>query len=223
MAASDGREMSPASAAQGFYTPALRINPRASPSSKVAAASVALFREPRRRPAGLPDCPGWNGRLRPRAGGRGAISSLIELLRVVAYCVSIYTEYGIASIAIARAPRPLTTRARSADMGVWPVRRAIAFRVARGAERMVDDGGGLVSGRFRHVFGLPKPSGGVVTGRFEWRGHRLPRLPSRRRTRRSSSGVPALAFLAKLEPSQPRPSPLPPLTAGAAPRHRRRR
>jgi hypothetical protein len=30
-----------------------------SQSSEVAAASVALFREPRRRPAGLPDCPGW--------------------------------------------------------------------------------------------------------------------------------------------------------------------
>ena len=30
------------------------------------AASDALFREPRRRPAGLPDCPGWNSRLRLR-------------------------------------------------------------------------------------------------------------------------------------------------------------
>jgi hypothetical protein len=67
--------MSPASAA----STALRVNPRASPSSKVAAASVALFREPRRRPAGLPDCPGWNSRPRPRAGG-GTISSLIALL-----------------------------------------------------------------------------------------------------------------------------------------------
>ena len=54
---------------------ALRVNPRASPSSKAAAASVALFREPRRRPAGF-----WNSRLRPCAGGR-TISSLIGLLR----------------------------------------------------------------------------------------------------------------------------------------------
>jgi hypothetical protein len=72
-------DMSPASAA----STALRVNPRASPSSKVAAASGALFREPRRRPAGMPDRPGWKSRLRPRAGGRGKTWSLIELLRVV--------------------------------------------------------------------------------------------------------------------------------------------
>jgi hypothetical protein len=59
--------MSPASAA----SMTLRVNPGASPSSKVATASVALLREPRRRPAGLPDCSGWNsgrrpGRRRPR-------------------------------------------------------------------------------------------------------------------------------------------------------------
>jgi hypothetical protein len=78
--------MSPASAA----STAPPVNPKASPSSKVAAASVALAREPRRRPAGLPDRPGWNSRLRPRAGGRGTISSLIELLRGVTYFVFIY-------------------------------------------------------------------------------------------------------------------------------------
>jgi hypothetical protein len=77
--------LSPASAA----STAPRVNPRVSLSSKVAAASVALFREPCLRPAGLPDCPGWNSRLRPRAGSGGTISSLIELLRVVAQFVFI--------------------------------------------------------------------------------------------------------------------------------------
>ncbi len=108
--------MSPASAAQGFYTPALRVNPRASP----------LFREPRRRPAGLPDCPGWNSRLRPRAGGRGTISSLIELLS--RRCV-FQLIYGIRHCVNSNRdrPRPLMTRARSAEIAVSPVRRADRF------------------------------------------------------------------------------------------------
>ncbi len=107
MAASDGREnvtgrsrhrgstrsihslianMSPASAA----STALRVNPSASPSSKVAAASVTLFREPRRRPAGLPGCPGWNSRLAhaPAAAAQSRRSS--SCFRVVAYFVYIY-------------------------------------------------------------------------------------------------------------------------------------
>jgi hypothetical protein len=54
--------MSPANAA----STALRVSPRASPSSNVAAASVALFREPRRRPAGLPDYPLEQPPARPR-------------------------------------------------------------------------------------------------------------------------------------------------------------
>jgi hypothetical protein len=90
--------MSPASAA----STALRVDRRASPSNKVAAANVAVvFLEPRRRPAGLHDCPDWNSRPRPRAGGRGTTSSLIESLSQVAY-VLLYTQYGIASMAITR-------------------------------------------------------------------------------------------------------------------------
>src|SRR5271165_1061393 len=40
-------------------------------SSNAAAASVALFRDPARRPAGLPDRPFWNGRPRGSPGGFG--------------------------------------------------------------------------------------------------------------------------------------------------------
>jgi hypothetical protein len=105
---------------------ALRVNPRASPSSKVAAASVPLFREPRRRPAGLPDCPGRKSRLRPRAGG-GTISSLIVSLsprRVFRFRI-----YGIwHCVNSNRTPSALITQARSAD-------------IALGAERVVDDDG----------------------------------------------------------------------------------
>jgi hypothetical protein len=76
-----------------------------SPAS--AAASVALLREPGRRPLGLADRPGSNGRPypRPRPGaGRGQISSLIEEhspLRVF-FLLSPYTQYCDASIAIDR-------------------------------------------------------------------------------------------------------------------------
>jgi hypothetical protein len=45
----------------------LAVNASASPSSSTAAASVALLREPRRRPAGLPDRPFSNGCPRARA------------------------------------------------------------------------------------------------------------------------------------------------------------
>jgi hypothetical protein len=79
--------MSPASAA----STALHVNPKASPSSKVAAASIALFREPRRRPAGLPDRPSWSSRLRPRAGD-GPISSLTELLPASLRIPCLYTR-----------------------------------------------------------------------------------------------------------------------------------
>jgi hypothetical protein len=84
--------MSPASAA----STALPVSLRASPSSRVTAASVAFFREPGRRPAGSPDCPGWNiPCVRALAAAQSLRSS--HCFRVFAY-----TEYGIASIAIAR-------------------------------------------------------------------------------------------------------------------------
>jgi hypothetical protein len=82
--------MSPASAAQGFYTPALRLNPSASPSSKVAAASVALFREPRRRPAGLPDRPGWTAACARAPAAAVQSRRPSSRFRIVAYFVSIY-------------------------------------------------------------------------------------------------------------------------------------
>jgi hypothetical protein len=53
---------SPASAS----STALRVNASDSPASNAAAASVALLREPGRRPAGLPDRPFSNGRPRAR-------------------------------------------------------------------------------------------------------------------------------------------------------------
>jgi hypothetical protein len=54
----------------------------------MAAANVALFHGPRRRLAGLPDCPGRNNRLRPRASGTSR--SLIKLRRVGTHFVFIY-------------------------------------------------------------------------------------------------------------------------------------
>jgi hypothetical protein len=79
-----------------------------------------------RRPAGLPDCPGWNSRPRPRAGGRGTISPRI------ARCVFVYTEYDIVSIAIALSA--VMTQARSAygrfgapiALSVFASRKALA-------------------------------------------------------------------------------------------------
>jgi hypothetical protein len=41
---------------------ALRVIDSASPSSRTSTANVALLREPFGRPAGLPLCPGSNGR-----------------------------------------------------------------------------------------------------------------------------------------------------------------
>src|SRR6266478_1155273 len=58
---------------------ALRVNASDSPASSAAAASVALLREPRRRPPGLPDRPFSNGRPRSRPGGFGKIRSLIAI------------------------------------------------------------------------------------------------------------------------------------------------
>jgi hypothetical protein len=55
-------------------------------ASKVTAASVALFREPRRRPARLPDCPGWNSRLRPRAGGGTIVSRAMNAVTTALAC-----------------------------------------------------------------------------------------------------------------------------------------
>jgi hypothetical protein len=55
----------------------LRVKPSNSPSSKTAAASVALLREPGRRPAGLPERPFSKGRPRPRPGGFGETPSCI--------------------------------------------------------------------------------------------------------------------------------------------------
>jgi len=66
---------SPASA----ISTALRVNASASPASSVAAASVVLLREPRRRPPGLPDRPFSNGRPRTRPGGFRESRSLIVI------------------------------------------------------------------------------------------------------------------------------------------------
>jgi hypothetical protein len=105
---------------------ALCVNPRASPSSKVAAASVALFRA-----AGPRDC--LTARVGTAARAR-APAAAAQSRRRIASCVFAYTEYDIVSIAIA--PSAVMTQARSADIAVWPVRRAdrfIGFRVAQGA------------------------------------------------------------------------------------------
>src|SRR5207245_10278285 len=58
---------------------ALRVNASDSPASSAAAARVALLREPRRRPPGLPDRPFSNGRPRARPGGFGKSRSLIAI------------------------------------------------------------------------------------------------------------------------------------------------
>src|SRR4029077_17581555 len=58
---------------------ALRVNASDSPASSAAAASVALLREPLRRPPGLPDRPSSNGRPRARPGGFGKIRLLIAI------------------------------------------------------------------------------------------------------------------------------------------------
>jgi hypothetical protein len=60
---------------------ALRVNPSASSSSNAAAVSIALLRKSGRRPPGLPDRPGSNGRPHPRphpAAGRARTSLLIK-------------------------------------------------------------------------------------------------------------------------------------------------
>jgi hypothetical protein len=64
---------SPASA----NSTALRVNASDSPSSSTAAASVALLREPRRRPAGLPDRPFSKGRPRTRRRGLSSSSAIV--------------------------------------------------------------------------------------------------------------------------------------------------
>src|SRR6516165_2598441 len=66
---------------------ALRIRASDSPTSSAAAASVALLREPVRRPAGLPDRPFSNGRPRTRPGsfGNGTSDMVIPLVRPVAH------------------------------------------------------------------------------------------------------------------------------------------
>src|SRR5271169_2371070 len=56
---------------------ALRVDASDSPASNAAAASVALLREPRRRPPGLPDRPFSNGRPRTGPDGFGRSTSLI--------------------------------------------------------------------------------------------------------------------------------------------------
>src|SRR5262249_5026125 len=90
--------MSPASAA----STALRVNRSASPSNKVAAANVAVFLEPRHRPAGLPDCPDWNSRPRRRPR-HNSVAQRVDFAALL--MLLLYTQYGIASMAISRLGR----------------------------------------------------------------------------------------------------------------------
>jgi hypothetical protein len=67
----------------------------------------------------MPERPGWNNRPSPRTGGRVTISSIIDTHSFVAYLAYIYTQYAIASIAIARRsaahhPRQISTHRGSA-------------------------------------------------------------------------------------------------------------
>jgi len=66
---------------------AARVRASASPARSAAAASVALLREPGRRPAGLPDRPFSNGRPRTRAGSfvNSTSDMIIRLVRPAAH------------------------------------------------------------------------------------------------------------------------------------------
>jgi hypothetical protein len=72
-------------------------DPSISPLPIAAAASVASFRKPRRRPAGLPDYSDWNACVRAPEAAQSRRSS-----PAVAYCL--YTECDIASIAMIAPP-----------------------------------------------------------------------------------------------------------------------